>query len=92
MTRLRRHRGEADTEIQHNRNLGARRGWMIGIMFRPLHPQERRGTYRTECGPRARSGLAQRNLARTGIRSPDRPSRSESLYILSHPVRKTIFK
>jgi hypothetical protein len=30
------------------------------------------------------------NLASTGIRSPDRPDRSQSLYLLSYPTRLKI--
>ena len=36
-------------------------------------------------GPQCRSGRAE-NLAPTGIRSPDRPARSQSLYLLSYPA------
>ena len=46
--------------------------------------------YRKLGGPQGRSGRAE-NLARTGIRSPDRPKRSQSLYSLSYPthIKKT---
>ena len=40
--------------------------------------------YRGLGGPQGRSGRLQKNLASTGIRSPDRPVRSESLYRLSY--------
>ena len=36
-------------------------------------------------GPQGRSGGVRKNLAPTGIRSPDRPARSESLYRLRYP-------
>jgi hypothetical protein len=36
-------------------------------------------------GPRARSGRVRKISPATGIRSPDRPARSESLYRLSYP-------
>jgi hypothetical protein len=36
-------------------------------------------------GPRAGLDVCE-NLASTGIRSPDRPSRSQSLYRLSYPA------
>ena len=36
-------------------------------------------------GPQGRSGRVRQNVAPTGIRSPDRAARSESLYRLSHP-------
>ena len=48
----------------------------------PLHPGKILSTYRIEgwVGPRAGLGGCEKNLAPTGVRSPDRPSRSESLY------------
>ena len=54
-----------------------------------LYPRERQGTY---CiggwvGPQGRSGRVRKISPHTGIRSPDRPSRSESLYRLSYPGR-----
>ena len=36
--------------------------------------------YRRLVGPEGRSGRVRKNLASTGIRSPDRPARSKSLY------------
>ena len=41
--------------------------------------------YRRLGGPRGPVRTGAENLAPTGIRSPDRPARSESLYRLSHP-------
>ena len=41
--------------------------------------------YKRLGGSRGRSGRVGENLAPTGIRSPDRPARSESLYRLSYP-------
>ena len=41
--------------------------------------------YRRLGGPQGRSGRA-KILASTGIRSPDRPARSQSLYRLSYPT------
>src|SRR5215472_14194103 len=35
-------------------------------------------------GPQGRSGRVRKNLAPTGIRSPDRPAHSQSLYRLSY--------
>ena len=59
---------------------------MINAMPRLLYPQERPGIH---CiggwvGPRAGLVSAEK-LARTRIRSPDRPAGSESLYRLSIP-------
>jgi hypothetical protein len=67
---------------------------------RPLYPGERPVTqapaalprrktrypfYRRLGGPQGRSGQVQKISPPTGIRSPDRPVRSESLYRLSYP-------
>ena len=41
--------------------------------------------YRRLGGPQSQSGWVAKNLVPTGIRSPDRPARSESLYRLSYP-------
>jgi len=51
-----------------------------------LYLTERPGTHCTGgwVGPHGQSGRAE-NLAPTGIRSPDRPARSQSLYRLSYP-------
>ena len=44
-------------------------------------------------GPRVRSARVRKiSPPPTGIRSPDRPARSESLYRLSHPVRRSSHK
>ena len=44
--------------------------------------------YRRLGGPQGRSGRVQKISPSTGIRSPDRPVRSESLYRLSYPGPK----
>ena len=57
-----------------------------------LFPGKKPSTVVQEAGWKARWTDAE-NLARTGIRSPDRPARSESLYRLSypnHPFRKIL--
>ena len=41
--------------------------------------------YRRLGGPQGRSGQVRKISAPTGIRSPDRPASSESLYLLSYP-------
>jgi hypothetical protein len=68
------------------RELGARRGCVISITPRPLYPRERPGTHCTRgwVGPGPVWTCA-KNLAPTGIRSPDRPVCSQSLYRLSYP-------
>ena len=61
-------------------------GWVVNATPRPLYPRERRGNH---CiGGWVDSGSVWRgaeDLAPTGIRSLDRPARSESLYWLSYP-------
>ena len=53
-----------------------------------LYPRERPGTHCTGgwVGPRTVWTGAE-NLAPTGIRSPDRPAHSQSLYQLRYPAR-----
>ena len=58
-------------------------GWVVNATPRPLYPREWSCTH---CiggwvGP---VSTGAENLAPTGIRSPDRPARSESLYRLSY--------
>jgi hypothetical protein len=52
-----------------------------------LYPRERPGTHCTGgwVGPRA--GMDGEKSRRTGIRAPDRPARSQSLYRLSYPAK-----
>jgi hypothetical protein len=42
--------------------------------------------YKRLGGSQGRSGRVRKNLALSGIRSPDRPARSQSLYRLSYPA------
>ena len=59
---------------------------MVSTTPRPLYPRQRPGTHCTGgwVGP-GPVWTGAENLAQTGIRSPDRPARSESLYRLSYP-------
>jgi hypothetical protein len=60
-------------------------GWVVSATPRPLHPRERPGTH-TEAGlAPGPVWTGAQNLAPTGIWSPDRPARSESLYRLRCP-------
>jgi len=52
--------------------------WVVNATSRPLYPRERPATHCQE------GWLGLR--ASTGIRSPDRPARSESLYWLNYPA------
>ena len=60
---------------------------MVNITPRPFYPRERPGTYCTGGWVGPKTGLDGRGKSRphTGIRSPERPVRSESLYRLSYP-------
>ena len=64
--------------------LSARWGWVVNAMVRSLYRRERTSTHcmRGWVGPRVWAGAE--NLFPTGIRSPDRPARSESQYRLSY--------
>ena len=57
-------------------------GWVINATPWPLHPRERRGTNRAGGCVSPSFGLEGGGKSRpaAGIRSPDRPARSESLY------------
>jgi hypothetical protein len=60
-------------------------GWVVDAISQPLYPRERDPVpiVQEVHGPRA--GLnGEENLTLTGIRSPDRPARSELLYRLSY--------
>jgi len=71
-------------------DLGAR--WSEGSAARPGRTlplgKTRYPLYRRLGGHQGRSGRAE-NLTPTGIRSPDRPARSQSLYRLSYPAHFT---
>jgi len=61
-------------------------GWVVKATPRPFYPRERPGNH---CiGGVWDPGLVwtgEKNLVPTGMRSPDRPARNESLYRLSYP-------
>jgi hypothetical protein len=60
-------------------------GWVVNATPRPLYPRERPGTHCIGGWADLRAGQdGAKILASTGIRSPDRPARSESLYRLSY--------
>ena len=69
-------------------NSGARRGSVVNTMPRPLYPRETDPVrIVSEAGWAPGSvWTGAENLAPTGIRSPDRPARSQSLYRLSRPA------
>jgi hypothetical protein len=60
--------------------------WSTPRPGRSLPPGKTRyPLYRKLGGPQGRSGQVRKALPPTGIRSPDRPARSESLHRLSYP-------
>ena len=61
-------------------------GWVVNTTPRPLYPREGPGTHCTGgwVGPRAGLDGCGKSRPPTEIRSPDRPTRSESLYRLSN--------
>ena len=67
---------------------GTRRGWGVSVTPRPLFipGKTRYPLYRRLGGPQGQSGQVRKNLAATGIRSPDRPAHSQSLYRLRYPA------
>ena len=80
------HRG-AEVYLYSFFNLGARWGWMVNAMPLPLYPsgKTRYSMYRRLGTPLGRSGRVRKISPPTGIRSPDCPAHSESLYRLSYP-------
>ena len=65
---------------------GTRRGWGVSVTPRPLFTpgKDTDPFYRRLGGPQARSGQVCKSRPPTGIRSPDLPARSQSLYRLSY--------
>jgi len=61
--------------------------WMANATPRPLYPpgKTRYPLYRRLGEPQTRSGQVRKISPPTGIRSPDRPARRESLYRLNYP-------
>jgi hypothetical protein len=64
---------------------------VVSTTPRPLYPQERPSTQYTGgwVGPRADLDMREKSCL-TGIRSPDRPARSQSLYQLSYPANISV--
>jgi hypothetical protein len=62
-------------------------GWVVNATPRPLYPRERDPVPIVQEDGWAPGPVwtGAENLAPTGIRSPDRPARSQSLYRLSYP-------
>ena len=62
-----------------------RRGWVVSVAPRAVFTPGKDSVPILQEG---RSGQVQKNLAPTGIRSPDNPARSQSLYRLRYPVHQ----
>ena len=58
-------------------------GWVVDATPRPLYPsgKTRYPFYRRLGGPQSLSGRVRKISSPTGVRSPDRPARSESIYL-----------
>ena len=76
-----------EVKLYSSFNLGARLGWVVNATPRPIYSRERPGTHCTGAWVGPSDGLDGygKSLPPTGIRSPDRPSRSKSLYLLRYP-------
>ena len=79
------HRGSRGIALPFHDH-GTRRGWGVSVTPLPLFTPEktRHPLYRRLGGPQDRSGQVRKISPPTGIRSPDRPARSQSLYRLSY--------
>ena len=66
-------------------------GWAFSTTFLPLYPREKSGTHFTGSWVCPRDGLdGCRKFRPIGFRSPDCPTRSDSLYLLSYSSRRRI--
>ena len=65
---------------------GTRGGWGVSVTPRPLFTPGKNPLYMRLGGPQGRSGQVRKISSPTGIRSPDRPARSQSLYRLRYPA------
>jgi hypothetical protein len=83
-TARRESRGIAPLFLDH----GTRRGWGVGFTPRPIFTSGKDPVpIVQEAGWAAGPGwIGAENLAPTGIRSPDRPARRQSLYRLRYPA------
>ena len=79
--------GGVEVQLHYFLKLGARWKWVVNGTPRPFYPQERDPVpFVQEAGwASGRVWTGEENLAPTGIRSPDHPNPSESLYQLRYP-------
>ena len=78
------HRGSRGIALPFHDH-GTRRGWRVSVTPPPLFTPGKDPLYRRLGGPQGRSGQVWKISAHTGIRSRDRPARSQLLYRLSYP-------
>ena len=84
----RRPRGGVEVQLYFFFNLGGRWRLVVNATPRPIFPpgKTRYTLYRRLGGPQGRFGRVRKKISpHTGIRSPDCPARSQSLYRLSYP-------
>ena len=81
------HRGSRGIALPFHEH-GTRRVWEVSVTPRPLFTpgKTRYPLYRRLGGPQGRSGQVRKISPPTGIRSPDRPTRSQWLYRLRYPA------
>jgi hypothetical protein len=74
-------------------DLGTRRGWVVSVTLRPLSTPGKDPVPIVQGAGWAPGPVwpCAKNLAPTGIRSPDRPARSQLLYRLSYPAHTLLF-
>jgi len=73
---------------------GTRRGWGVSVMPRPLFTPGKDPVpiVQEDVWAPGPVWTVAENLAPTGIRSPDRPARSQSLYRLSYPAHSLLWR
>jgi len=76
-----------DAQLYSFFNLGATWAWVVNATSRPLYPRERDPVPTVQEAGWAPGPVwtGAENLAFIGIRSPDLPTRSQSLYLQSYP-------
>ena len=80
------HRGSRGTALLFHDH-GTRRGWEVSVIRRPLYPEKDPVPIVQEAGwAPGPVWTGAENLAPTGIRFPDRPALSQSLYRLRYPA------
>ena len=81
------HRGSRGVALPFHDH-GTRRGWGVSVTPRPLFTPGKTlyPLYRRLGRPQGQSGQVRKISPPTGIQSPDRPARSQSLYRIRYPA------